>query len=224
MQFSERSYGGKLFRPTPEIYFENDLLIIATPWGPRNSAKKAIQIISDYYTSARNDVEVTAPFEKLTCLSSLANILRIAGLLANNTIHRDENKSEYVSGIELFIGAQIHNEFVWLQLGQPNILLSRNGHTLIPLGSTTDLSTDFSQSNEILPPLPSGLLGLDSNCNFVINSFRPQTKDRLFLISRSILPGDLFILSDKQLTTNEISRTLARQQSEMPFWIGALNL
>ena len=75
MPIQERSYGGKLFRPTPETHIEEDgsFGVIATPWGSRGAAKRTIEILTDYILSARHDMEATSPFQKLTCLSALAN-------------------------------------------------------------------------------------------------------------------------------------------------------
>src|SRR5688572_90445 len=127
MKITERSYGGKIFRPRPEIHLSpgGDLLIVATPWGPRSSAKKAIQVIQDHLQSARSDQEATSPFSHLTCLSPLANSLRAGIKLANDVIYSEDNKNEYISGVELFVFSRRGAEAVWAQVGFPAAYLDR---------------------------------------------------------------------------------------------------
>lgn len=226
MAFQERSYSGKIFRPKPETYYSSELnlLIIATPWGSRTGAQKVIKIISDYLLSARNDEEVTSPFPRLACLSTMANNLRIGVLLANNYIYRNENKSEYISGVELYASICVEKEFVWLQLGHPAIFLFREGKNILPLGCPLDMSMDLSSKENILPPLPSQLLGLDTTCNLLINSFRPQKNDKFIFLSRSYIPSSFFVLGEENLNEEQISYLLADDNCEMPFWLGILEM
>src|SRR5580700_8765484 len=102
MNLKERSYSGTMFRPAPEIYIEEDgsIGIIATPWGSRQAAKKIIDVLKDYILSARQDMEATSPFQLLTCLTPLANNLRVGVMLANDLLYREDNKAEYTTGVE----------------------------------------------------------------------------------------------------------------------------
>ncbi len=224
MSFEERSYSSHLFRPRPEVHVERDesLIIIATPWGPRGAARKAIQIIQDYYLSSRQDSEATSPFAKLTCLSPMANDLRIAVKLANDSIYHEDNKREFVSAIELFALARTKEEIVWTQIGQPFALLDRPQRPLTPLGTMQDLSVEFSVNAKALPPLPHKLLGLDNSSDFAIESFRPQYQDRLILISRSGLAPSLFALSPADRNLAQISEILSQDDVDLPFWAGIL--
>lgn len=226
MTFSERSYSGKLFRPRPEIHNDENhrLLIVATPWGPRSSAKRAIKIIQDYFLSALEDKESTAPFARIACLSPLANNLRIAVKLANDAIYSSENKNEYLSGIELFVVAQNHSEVVWVQVGYPYVLLDRPQKSLIPFGSMQDLSVEFSTRAENLPPLPNKLLGVDAYSDFAVESFRPSQHDRFILISRSHVPNQFFKLSPGERQLDNLSHILSQDDPEMPFWLGLYDL
>src|SRR5688572_5598562 len=125
--FSERPYSGRSFRPRPEIHIDTatNLLIVATPWGPRASARSAIDRMLEYFTLASSDGGVTSPFEKLTCLSMAANNLRMATLLANEILYREDNRNEYKTGVELFCASCSDQELIWLQLGQPQVMLAR---------------------------------------------------------------------------------------------------
>ncbi len=226
MIFTERSYSGKIFRPRPEIYFSEDtrLLVVATPWGARSGAKKTVEIIVDYYTSSLQDMEATSPFEKLSCLSPVANSLRIATLLANDRLYREENKSEFTVGVELFIAAIDRYDIVFIQVGHPNILLARKGRGLIPLGSHMDLALDISGTNKVLAPLPSQMIGLDPNANMTIGSFRPQTNDQIILISRSAMADRIYLLSQNEWNLAGISKSLSENHPDLAFWTGLLSL
>lgn len=225
--FEERPYAGKTFRPRPEIHVDEaaQLLIVATPWGARGAAKKVIERMTDYLSLARGDDEATSPFERLSCLSNQANNLRIATLLANEAVYREDNTQEYRSGVEVFAALLDENEIVWVQAGGPHILLGRPGRTLLPIGSNIDLAYDMSETDgELLAPLPSQLLGLDSSLNLNINSFRSHPGDRVVLLSYSHLPETLFSLQDNERTLESLSKRLATAQPDMAFWLGILTV
>lgn len=226
LRLNERPYSGTTFRPRPEIHLDasSGTFIVATPWGPRDAARKVIDRMNDYLALAREDAEATSPFQKLSCLSDQANALRIASLLANEALYREENRNEYRAGVELFAGLAKDDEFVWVQAGNPQILLARPGRTLIPLGSQIDLSYDLSEGPDLLPALPSQLVGLDSTLNLNINSFRLRGGDKLVLVSHSHLPTSLFGLEESQVTVESLSRHLARVHPDHAFWLGILEL
>ncbi|MBX3020834.1 MAG: hypothetical protein KF799_04095 [Bdellovibrionales bacterium] len=222
----ERSYGGQLFRPAPEIYLEEDgsFGVIATPWGNRNAAKKVIETLKDYVLSARQDLEATSPFQKLTCLSGLANSLRVGVMLANDSIYREENKSEYMSGVEVLVFAHQEGELSFAQVGYPHFFLARQGMPWIPLSVQIDLSTELSQPPEILPPLPQNLIGLHSTTNMNVASFKTQAHDRLVFLSHTVVSNPLFHLPYESTSLDQVSATLASQYPNLPFWLGVLEL
>lgn len=225
-RFDQRSYSGKGFRPRPEIHFDRDahLLLVATPWGPRGTARKVIDRMLEFFLLAKGDAEVTSPFEKLTCLSSAANHLRTAALLANEMLYREDNQQEYRVGAELFGASFIDSEFIWLQLGQPQVMLCRANGRLLPVGGCVDLAFDMSDSANLLPALPGQLLGLDPTVNLTINSFRAQPNDRILLISHSAPPSTLYSLDRSALTLDSVSALLAETHPDIAFWIGVLDL
>jgi hypothetical protein len=225
LEFEERPYSGKNFRPTPEIHLDHQsqLLIVATPWGPRSAAKKVIERMTEYLSMAREDNEATSPFERLSCLSTQANNLRIAAFLANDSLYREDNTQEYRSGVELFAAMVDEGELVWIQAGNPQILLGRQGRTLLPLGSQIDLAFDLSEA-QLLPPLPAQLLGLDSSLNLSLNSFRARPGDKLVLLSHSHLPEILFTMKDLDTSLDSLSQKLAQIHPDLAFWIGILKV
>ena len=222
MAIEERSFNGNSTRPRPEIHIEknNELLVVATPWGPRNSARKAIKVILDYFLSSRNDNEATSPFSKLTCLSPAANDLRVAVKLANDVLYSEENKNEYTSGVELFALAKTDFEICWVQIGFPFIFLDRENSNLKPLGASLDLSTELSTVENRFPPLPQQLLGLETSSSFAVQSFRPQPKDKLILLSRSDIPHDFYTLNSQDRNIDGLSEIFSNNDQDLPFWLG----
>ena len=221
----DRNFGGRIFRPRPEIYISEakDLVVIATPWGPREAAKRTIDRMLDYIALARDDRETTSPFERLSCLSPMGNNLRIATFLANELIYRDDNRDEFHSGVEVLALASAGNEVVWMQVGGPQIYISRQGRPLVALGSQPDLSFDMS-GDQILPPLPSQMLGLDSTVNVTLNSFRARQGDQLVLLSHSRPTSEIYRAQGPHINLNEFTRLLSSQDSTCPFWLGHVSL
>jgi hypothetical protein len=226
MNFQQRSYAGKIFRPKPEVYFSDSdrLLVVGTPWGNRTGTKRAVDTLKEYYVANMSDSEATSPYKKLAHLSGVANNLRIGVLLANDYIFSTENRDEYKNGAEFFTAAFDQKELVWLQVGNPHVLLKREGRPLMQLSGAIDLSMELSPLKKPLDPLPGDLIGIDSNPHIVINSFRPGPKDQLILISRSWVPTELFALDEDQINLEEISMVLSNADGDQPYWLGLWNL
>ncbi len=222
-KFSYRPYSGKQFRPTPEIHTDEKTLIVATPWGNRGSAKKTIDRILEYLVLCNEDREATTPFQRLSCLSAGANNLRIAALLANESVFREDNNTEYRNGTELFAMSLSEGELVWIQIGQPQILLVRKSRQVVTLGGAMDLSFDMSDGQELLPSLPNQLLGLDSSLNLTINSFRPQDADQIVLLSHSQLPREIYQLNSSEFELDGISQKLSKMSPQLAFWLGLVD-
>lgn len=226
LRFEERPYAGSTFRPRPEILLDEQahLLIVATPWGARSSARKVIDRMTDYLALAREDNEATSPFERLSCLSSQANNLRIATLLANEAVYREDNTQEYHSGVELFAALVDDNEFVWVQAGNPQILLKRAGRSPFTLSAQIDLAADLSEGEDLLPPMPSQLLGLDSSINLNLNSFKARPGDQVILLSHSHPPQSLFSMKSEEISLDSVSKILAHHYPNLAFWLGLLSI
>lgn len=224
MKFIEQAYGGQTFRPTPEIFFEEkgSLCIAATPWGQRNAAKKAIEVVVDFFSSASTDWESTSPFEKVLCLSPVANNLRAAVLLANEAIYSEINSNEYKSACEIFVGARIKNEFSFVQVGQPQVYLGKPGLPVQPLATGSDLSTCISPIGVQLPPVPRALLGIENSVNMTIQSYRCIKGDKIVLLSRSLTPPRFLSAEHANISIDYLTDSLIQQDDRMPFWLGVL--
>lgn len=226
MTIDERSYSGKIFRPKPEIFLEEDgsFGVIATPWGPRGSAKRATEILKDYVLSARQDMEATSPFQKLTCLSPLANNLRVGVMLANDSLYREENRAEYIAGVELLVFAHQNNELAFAQVGHPALFLAREGLPWIPLSVQVDLATELSHAETLLAPLPQNMIGVHTTTNLNISSFKTQPGDRLVFLSHTHSAHPLFSLPYTDTTLDRVSSALSERHPELPFWLGVLSI
>lgn len=225
MSLQDRSFSGKTIRPSPEVRIEDDgsFGVIATPWGPRSTVKRVTEALSDFILSAKTDMENTSPFQVLTCLSPLANTLRAGIMLANDIIYREENKSEYQSGVELLVFTRNSTEIAFVQIGQPHVILnrtSRPGSPMIPIGVQLDLSMEWSVGKKILSPLPHDLLGLYTTSNFQVMMFRPMPGDELIFLSRTELPPSLLQTPPSERTLESLSRILAKDDPDQPFWLG----
>lgn len=226
MSFEQRSYSSKVFRPTPEVHIEDDgsFGVVATPWGGRSGAKKVIDTLTDFILSAKQDMEATSPFQKLSCISPLANSLRAGIMLANDIIYREENKSDYISGVEVLVFSHAHGELAFAQVGYPHLYLARRGLPWIPLSVQIDLSTELSRPPEILPPLPQNLIGLHNTTNMNISSFKTQPGDRLIFLSHSVTAHAIYSLSSEHASIDKITETLSQHHPELPFWLGLLEI
>jgi hypothetical protein len=126
--------------------------------------------------------------------------------------------------VEIFGASFFDNELVWLQLGQPQILLSRANGRMLPIGGYLDLSLDLSEPGQLLPALPNQLLGLDTTVNLTLNSFRAQPGDKVMLLSHSSPPPALYSTGHENLSVDGISSMLAKSNPDIAFWVGILEL
>jgi len=202
----------------------NNLLIVVTPWGPRSAAKKVIEIIRNLISNLRKDCETTNPFPRLPGLSEELNNIRMAALLCNDFLYRNENAKEYISGMELFVASLDTRDLSWLQFGHPQVFLLRLGDQLLVLSNTIDLSLELSSQEVLLPPLPSELMGVERNIRLMTNSFRVREGDRLFLVSRSIISRSFYSVVNRDLTLEQLTSSLSQEDPGIPFWVGVLDL
>ncbi|MCB0420841.1 MAG: hypothetical protein KDD61_07585 [Bdellovibrionales bacterium] len=225
MKFDHQIYSNNLFRPKPEIHFSPDenLLIVATPWGNRNSAKKAIQTISDFVNSSVDDPDFTSPFSIMSCISSLANHLRIAVMLANDTIYQEDNKNEYTTCLEIVVIMKNGPQISWAHVGHPQIFLSRQGLASQPISTHYDISLNYSEPNRIAPPLAGEFIGVYPTSNINVQTIHVHSGDSLLLLSRSEVPESFFGKQTSQLSVSSYIELLTNDNPGIPFWIGKLD-
>jgi hypothetical protein len=223
----EQSYQSNFFYPRPEVHFdaENGLCIVAFPWGSRSVAKKTIEYIIDFFHSTQNDQEVTSPFEKLASLSPMANNIRVALMLANDMIYKEENSEELLTGLEVAVIAQDQSQIVIGQIGAPSIYLARGVSPLVNISSYFDLSASAIATNTNLrtPPLPATLLGTHANALVTLNSFKPQTADKIILSTLNTVPTDLNQVAKSNYSFKNLVDHLVNKQPDQGFWLGQIN-
>lgn len=152
----------------------------------------------------------------------MANNLRVAIMLANDNVFREENRAEFRSGVELFVASRHNNEVVWAQIGGPNVYLDRSGFDMQILSATPDAALQHSTQSELLAPLPSAMLGLSDTSNFSLNSICLQPDDQMVLVHRSLVPPRMTGLPGPDRTIHGISSVLAHQSADLPFWLGII--
>jgi hypothetical protein len=120
MRTITKSSGGSQKMPSTQmVSLLNDRLIIAIrSWNGVDSNQKIIDEISHYLSSVEADLEVTSPFEYSENMTVLANKVKIAMLLANESIYSTENRTAYQSGAEVTILFQKDSELAWASIGR----------------------------------------------------------------------------------------------------------
>lgn len=223
MKFLERSFvENSSYRPRPYVHWNEaeGLLVIATPWGQDTSKEDLISKIEDYISSSKLDHELTSPFPSLHNYDKAANSVRTALLLVNENIYKSKNKNEYTSGYEILVGIVKESQFYFATVGHPHVLLSKNEKNILPLFMDLDHSLNLSEK-KLLPALPDKLLGVSSQMDFQVHSFKYQKGDQLILMSRSWIPEDFFTLPKTERNFESYVKKLANDNKQ-PFWLGVM--
>jgi len=226
MRLEERSYSSKLYRPRPAIYVEPDgsFIVITTSWGDPELGQKVNEDVTKYIQAAKADVEVTSPFEFLTSLTSEANYLRIATLISNEAMYRSSNKSEYVAGVETLLLLRKGSQIAYAQVGSPHLLIQKKDRVVVPVSVTIEAGFEMSnEDQDLLPPLPQALVGIDSNLNIRAGDFRAENGDRLILYSGGVWPKTLWN-SNQESDLHQLTQKMVQMNPESPFWLGIVNL
>lgn len=226
MKIQDRSYSTKLFRPKPQIHQEEDgsLIVIATSWGQPEHAERARDEVVKYVTAAKSDVEVTSPFEFLTCLSDEVNYVRTGVLIANDILYRGENRNEYFSGVELLAVFKRGPQVAWAQVGCPSLFIRRARQGMQPLSVGQDLSAEMSTAEESLPPLPAQLLGLDPTCYVQCGHTYVKEEDQLVLLASTAVSTSLWVQNFEDLQLSSITQKMIQENPDSPFWLGLISM
>ncbi|AFY00173.1 hypothetical protein [Bdellovibrio bacteriovorus] len=225
MKLQERSYSTKILRPKPLIHREDDgsLFVIATSWGQPEHAQRALDEVVKYVSAAKADVEVTSPFEFLTCLSDEVNYVRTGILIANDLLYRGENRAEYFSGVELMAIFKRGPQVAWAHVGCPSLFIQRRNQRLQPLSIGQDLSSELPRP-QALPPLPSQLLGLDPTCYIQCGHTYVNEGDRLVLLASSSVATTLWTRDGDSLDLGSVTTGMIQEDPDSPFWLGLIDV
>lgn len=149
MHYEISSHQGSLKMPTTTVnqLLDNKLIIFLRSWGSQDYDQKFIDEVMHFLSTVQADIEVTSPFDYVENLTSLANKVRIAVLLAHDYFYKVENKTSYSVGFEAAILMRSKNEIAWSAVGRFDLfkvsshgvqMLSAAGtdrdfHTLLPV-------------------------------------------------------------------------------------------
>ncbi|MCX7977389.1 MAG: hypothetical protein N2578_00125 [Bdellovibrionaceae bacterium] len=222
MKLVSRSYGGKVFRPSPIIHQEVDgsLLVVAFPWGDREMAKRSIDDMVGFLNAAISDVEVTTPFEVMTNLTRETNALRTALLFINESVWRSDNKVSYSNGWEVLLLRKTGSQVSWARVGGPSLLVQRKDNSIFPISVGSDLVITQGLGASA-PPLPAEILGLERHVNISCGDFLTSEGDQLILFSASVWPGNL--MGSPRMNLDSFSHLLTGLCEDSPFWAGIVS-
>lgn len=225
IKITERSYGGKKFRPQSIVHFDksNNLLICVTPWGQAAIAEKVSDSIKNFITMASEDSELTVPYARKENLQQMGNTLRMAVIMASEKIFNEFNQEEYNSAFEIFAAIQDGPQWIWVSCGQPSLVVMRQGLGIIPLYQSIDLNV-LTQKHSIQDPLPNHLLGLGQHPPIQFGNLRLNSQDKMALISRTYLPNSLFAIDQQFFASEDIAKLLADDSPNIPFWLGFIEI
>ncbi len=224
MQITTRPYGGKLFRPLPEVHISEDqnLVIVATPWGQTAIAKDFINGVTTIWRDSARDIDRAKGYAHDDGLSPLEHLFKMAVLAVHEDLKDKYNEEELSAGLEVLCILRTQHKIAWFQVGAPALVLVRD-QALTPLFHPVDFSHDFSTPELLLPPLPKDLLGVQQQVNLTVGGLKLHKGDRFLMVSRSSIPSRFFQTLDPQsLTLDAATEIFAQDNENQPFWMGLL--
>ncbi|MCB0378459.1 MAG: hypothetical protein KDD33_08205 [Bdellovibrionales bacterium] len=224
LRLEERSYGGKKFRPKPLCYVDptSNLLLCITSWGQQDIDKEIIDSIKSFLTLATEDSEITVPYARKQNLERKGNVLRMSVIMASEKIFKDYNQEEYSAGFEIFAAIQEGPQWTYVSCGQPSLILNRQNMGTIPVNQNLDLNVQ-SVRTPLTDPLPNQLLGLGQHPPIQYGNIRVHKTDKIALVSRSYLPNSFFTIHREDFNQDNITRALAEDHQDIPFWLAMVN-
>lgn len=162
MKISERYYSHHSSLPKIKLHLDQtaNLIYVIINWGEQVHADNLISEMSQYIHAASADVEVTHPYEVFPHLPKDVNILRIATLIGNDYLYRQENSHEYISGIEILVIKKNKNMLSWSRVGRPSLFQLKN-----------QLLTPILVSNSVIKELPMEMLGIHAKVDIQCGHF-----------------------------------------------------
>lgn len=238
MNYQERSYGGKLFRPRPEIHTSENssLFIIATPWGDPQVATDFISTVTTQFRTSTDDIDQKLATIHIEGLNFNETLLRKSIFKAHDEILEKYNDQVLTAAVEAICFLKSGPNLTWFKVGAPFFCLVRDKNVL-PFNHPVDFSfdyscntnTDASPSHENgftahpLAPLPKALIGTQEQVQLESGSLRLAEGDQFLFVSRSYIPVSFFQSVTKSLSLDNATLALAKDQEELPFWIASGN-
>lgn len=224
MQLSTRPYGGKLFRPIPEVHISEDqtLVIVATPWGNNSIAKDFINGVTTYWRDSSRDTNKTSSYTPDDGLSHTEHLFKMAVMAVHEDLKDKYNEEELSAGLEVLCLLKNQQKLCWFQVGGPSLVLVRE-KSMLPLFHPVDFSHDFSTPEMSLAPLPKDLLGVQQQVNLTVGGMKLHKGDRFLMVSRTSIPSSFFqTMNPETMTLDEATLHFAKDNENQPFWLGLL--
>ncbi len=220
MKLDFRSFSGKGLRPSPVVTDSSGTISVVTPWNTsQNNAGNITRSFNTLYDQLSQDKDSTQPFQKMISLSTNENNLRVTCMQINNNIFSQFNQNELQVGFEILFAVRTSTEFSFIQVGNPQVYLSRKNFPLQLIGHNSSSLADYSNSS-IEAPLPHLLLGLFPDVQMHIRSIRLQPEDQIILLSRTFVPPEF--LNCAEISLESLAETLSQDQSPESFWLGQI--
>lgn len=220
MKMNERSFSGRFFRPRPivEALDNSKSLLMAVPWGAKESAENVLLSARDAIgaVNGEQDPELTVAIGQSPILENVQQRLCRAVRVANEKNYLQYNATDYSSAAE-FLGLVVEDKTLsWAQVGAIHLLVY-NQKGLQPLCYSPDWAWQIQQN----APLLCQGVGLDSSCQIQSGSYRLLGSETVICIARSYIPQQLFAANSPDL--EELTRILAEESEQTPFWITTIS-
>ncbi len=220
MRLTERSFNTKLMRPKPMIYQDEggDFILIMTPWGSAEDCQKVMDYVVQFLLTAKQDAELTTPFQNILNLSDEANDLRVATLMANDYVFRNTNQGGYNLIVETLFLSQHQNHVAWCQMGCPHLIVKKNQGLAQPISLFPEFNSDLLNF-----PLPQQFVGSEPTIAPRCGDLYLDKQDEIILLSSSVVPQELWNL-DSSNGLEDWTQQMVQKDGSQPFWLGRLEL
>lgn len=217
--FEEQYYRHQGQLPKTHVHLDSkeDFLSISLSWGEIDPTETLNAALMSYYFASKNDLEVTSPFEILTCLSPLANRLRTSMLIGNSAIYNKYNSKSLAAGVEYLCVARSDRELAIAQIGGPSVVLVRDNQPHV-------LSASPLLCLNAETPLPAQLMGIENSCFPLIQTIRYEPRDLLYFVSSVSVPEGLFNQNLNNAPLKNVVENIAKANFKRPFWLGRIKL
>lgn len=164
MRILAKSSSGQQKMPSTQVVslLNDNLIIFIRSWNGQEINQRITDEINHYMSSVEADLEVTSPFGYSENLSMLANKVKIALLLANDSVYNTENKVTYQNGAEVLIFFKKNNEITWASIGRFSATSLKEDRHLKLFDSGGKFGDDIL--------LPVNLLGIMKNPEILVGS------------------------------------------------------
>lgn len=219
MKFTDIGYRGNFLQLPPQVRVNPDsgTVMLGTSYGDPNLIETIFEEWDREYLSSNQDLDITSPFPKLTCLDGVANRIYTTVLYLNDFIYNQYNKDEYTEAFEFVIMQKFNSRLYWAQIGWPMMFLSSPQH-LRPLDSSTGFR---ALTPEQAPNMPSNLLGVERSVNFRIESVNIKEEEEVFFVKANSVPSTFY--SNLNKSNEELLKVLYQNYPDEGAWFGRVS-